>query len=232
MTKAVLLPLGFIFLLMTAGVATAQTSPATTAINEAVLRQANTLVLRQKLADAKSASIRGDLAGAAKLYEDCNALVEQIGSGIDAETAQTISGLVATRFELARRAQSRGDLIDANTEVSRVLKVDPQNPAARAFKRQNDQMLAAMKGKMPDTATLEQIPAIINEHTDAATLVRDGKLLYEAGKLEEAEVKLNAALKLDPDANGANYYLNLIKQARYSRDDQGRTVGFSDRMVE
>jgi hypothetical protein len=232
MRKAVLFPLGFIFLLMTVGVAPGQTSPVTTAINEAVLRQANTLVLRQKLADAKSAISRGDLMGAAKLYEDCYALVEQIGSGIDAETAQTISGLVATRLELARRAQSRGDLIDANTEVSRALKVDPQNPAALAFKRQNDQMIAAMKGKIPDTATLEQIPAVMNEQTDAATLVRDGKLLYEMGKLEEAEVKLNAALKLDPDANGAYYYLNLIKQARFAREDHGHTVGFNDKMVQ
>ena len=101
MTKAVLLPLGFLLLL--AAALPAQTNSATDmAVNRAVIDQANTILLRQKLEDAKGAAARGDLPGAAKLYEDAKALVDQIGSGIDAETAQTISGLVATR--LATRA--------------------------------------------------------------------------------------------------------------------------------
>src|SRR5258708_7356930 len=168
MTKAVHLSLGLIFLLTAAATLPAQTAATDTAVNEAVLRQANTIVLRQKLADAQSTSSRGDLLAAAKSYEDAYTLVMQIGSGVDAEKAQAISGLVSVRLELARRAQSRGDLREADTEVSSALKVDPQNRAALAFKRQNDQMLAAMRGKMPDTATLEQIPAIANEHVEAS----------------------------------------------------------------
>ena len=35
-------------------------------------------------------------------------------------------------------------------------------------------MLAAMKGKMPDQATLQQVPYLVNDKTDAGTLVRDG----------------------------------------------------------
>ena len=102
--------------------------------------------------------LRGDLTGAAKLYEDANTLVEQIGSGIPEEKAQTISGLASTRLALARQAQSQGDLHEAATQVSRVLKVDPQNAAALAFKKNNDRLLASMRGKMPDEATLQQIP--------------------------------------------------------------------------
>ena len=84
------------------------------AVNRAVMDQANTILLRQKLEDAKAAAARGDLPGAAKLYEDAMALVNQIGSGIDAETAQTISGLVDTRLELARQAQHNGDYLAAD----------------------------------------------------------------------------------------------------------------------
>ena len=36
------------------------------------------------------------------------------------------------------------------------------------------------------------------------------------GKFDEAGVKLNQALKLDPDNQGAFYYLNLVKQANYA----------------
>jgi len=134
MTKAVSLSIGFAFLLASAAALSAQTTPADMAVNQAVLNQANTIVLRQKLADAKSTAARGDLVTAAKYYEEAYALTQQIGSGIDAETAQTISGLVSTRMQLARQAQANGDLREADTQVKRVLKVDPKNQAAIASK--------------------------------------------------------------------------------------------------
>ena len=79
MTKAVSLSLGFAFLLAATATLPAQTSPTDAAVNEAVLRQANTIILRQKLLDAKNVQLRGDMPGAAKLYEEAYALVEQIG---------------------------------------------------------------------------------------------------------------------------------------------------------
>ncbi len=233
MRKAVSLSLGFILLAVSAATSPAQTnSPEDMAVTEAVLRQANTIVLRQRLVDAKSAAARGDLVGAAKLYQEAYGLVQQIGSGIDVETAQTISGLASTRLTLARQAQSQGKFHAADAEVIQVLKVDPQNAAALSFKKENDQMLAAMKGKMPDQATEQQVPYLVNDKTDAGTLVRDGQLLYEMGKLEEAETKLNEALKLDPDNAGAFYYLNLIKQARYSRNALQHTADTQSRMEQ
>ena len=158
MTKAVPLSLGFIFLLTTAAGLPAQTAPRDAAINEAVLRQANTIVLRQKLVEAKNAAARGDLAGAAKLYEDAYSLVQQIGSGIDTERAQMKSGFASTRLELARQAQNEGDLSEANTQVERVLKVDPDNAAALAFKKNNDKILASMRGKRPANRRCNRFP--------------------------------------------------------------------------
>ena len=232
MTKAVSLSLGIIFLLATATVLPAQTSPTDAAVNEAVLRQANTIILRQKLVDAKNAAARGDLPGAAKAYDEAEQLVEQIGSGIDAEKAQTISGVVSTRLELARQAQHQGDLHEAATQVGRVLKVDPQNSAAQAFQRNNDKMLAASRGQTPDEATLQEVPYIANDKTQAGTLVRDGKLLYEMGKFDEAEVKLKEAISLDPDDEGAFYYMNLVKQAKLDREAHMHTLDTQDRMVK
>jgi len=232
MTKAVSLSLGFIFLLASLATLSAQNSATDMAVNEGVIRQANTILLRQKLEAANAAAVRGDLPGAAKDYEDAYTLTREIGSGIDVETAQTVSGLASTRLELARQAQGAGDLREANTQVNRVLLVAPQDPAALAFKRQNDQMLAAMRGRMPDAATLEKIPAIINDKTQAGTLVQDGKILYEAGKLEEADVKFKEALKLDSNNAGAFYYLNLTKQASYAREERAHTIISGERMVD
>jgi hypothetical protein len=232
MTKAAILTLGFIFFLAATGPLNAQTSDTDLAVNEGVVRQANTILLRQKLAAASAANARGDLPGAAKDYEDAYKLVNDIGSGIDAETAQTVSGLVSTRLQLARQAQANGDLLGAQTEVNRVLKVAPQDASALAFKKQNDQLIAASRGRVPDQATLEKMPAVVNQKVDAATLVQDGKMLYEMGKLEEAEEKFNAALKLDSNNAGAFYYLNLTKQAEYAREERAHSVISADRMVD
>ena len=207
-------------------------SPGDMAVSEAVLRQANTVVLRQKLVQAQDAAAHNDLVLASKLYEDAYQLVQNIGSGIDAESTQTVSGLVSVRLELAREAQRQDDFREADTQINRVLKVDPQNPAALAFKKQNDRMIASLRGKVPDDATLQQVQPIVNDKTQANTLVRDGKLFYEMGKFEEAEAKLQQALKLDPMNEGAYYYLTLVKQGVDAREERKHTTDNQTRIVE
>jgi beta-lactamase regulating signal transducer with metallopeptidase domain len=56
----------------------------------------------------------------------------------------------------------------------------------------------------------------LEEHRSSrsAALVQDGKLLYEMGKLDEAEAKLKEAERFDPRNDAADYYLNLIREAR------------------
>ena len=231
MTKAVLLSLGLLVLAALPGTATAQTSAVDLAANRAVLNQANTILLRQKLEDAKGTAAHGDLVGASKLYEDALTLVGEIGSGIDAETAQTLAGLAATRLELARQAQARSNFQEADRQVMRVLKVDPKNPTALVFKRQNDQLWKSMVSRMPDQATMEKIPPILADKTDAATHVQNGKVLYEAGKYDDAVAELTVALKLDPDSYAASYYLNLCREATYARAEHDRTVDAQNSMV-
>src|SRR5260221_9955465 len=167
MTKAVFFSLGFLFLFALA--VPAQNTAVDTAVNQAIMDQANTILLRQKLVEARAATDHGDLLVAAKLYEDAYGLTQLIGSGIEAETAQAISGLVSVRMELASRAQKNGDYLEADAQVTRVLKVAPQNPDALAFKQKNNAILESMKGKMPDVATLEKLPLITKDKQDAGT---------------------------------------------------------------
>jgi bla regulator protein BlaR1 len=59
-------------------------------------------------------------------------------------------------------------------------------------------------------------------NSPVAQLVQDGKLLYQLGKMDEAELKLQEALAQDPSNQAAQYYLNLIKQSRAKGND---TIG-------
>ncbi|MEI7809360.1 MAG: hypothetical protein WCJ07_12840, partial [Verrucomicrobiota bacterium] len=238
MTKTTILTLGLAALLSFPSALSAQDSSTSVAVNEAVLRQAKTIELRQKLADAKAVAQHGNLVGAAKLYQECCNLVAQVGSGIDAESAQAIAGLTQTRLALARDAQSRGDLREADVQVQQVLKTEKElklnskTSAAFAFKEQNDQMVAAMKGRMPSSEALDQVPKIMQQKVQSGTLAQDGKLLYEMGKLPEAEAKLTEAVRIDPDNSGASYYLNLIQQAKIKRDFTKHTLDTQTRIEQ
>jgi tetratricopeptide (TPR) repeat protein len=194
MKKAATLLLALTLLLTAPPALPAQPSPQETAANEAVYRQANRIALRQKLVDARAAQDRRAPDKAAKLYDDAWDLVGRIGSGVDAEREQTITGLAAVRLELARAAQQKGDYKEARTQVDDVLRVEPTNAAAIGFKSGNEKLLAEQRGTIPSEAVRSQVPGFIEEQVKASTLVHDGKLLYEMNKLEEADVKLKLAL--------------------------------------
>ena len=221
MTRAAAVSIGLVVFLATTTVVRAQPAPTDTAITEAVRRQANIISLRQKLAEAQAAQTARDLGGAAKLYNAAYGLVQSIGpNGIEAETSQVVSGLATVRLELARQARAAGDFKESNTQLKAVLAVDPKNADALELQKANAKSLNDLRGQIPDEATQEQVAKAQNEKIEAGTLAHDGRILFEAGKLDEAEVKLKLALKLDPDNQAGDYYLKLIEQTRYGRADK------------
>ena len=139
------------------------------------------------------------------------------GSGVDAEREQTIAGLSAVRLELAHVEQRKGNYKEARTQVDDVLRVDPTNAAAVAFKSANEKLIAEQRGTIPSEEVRAQVPAVMEEKVRASTMVHDGKLLYEMDKLDEADAKLKLALKEDPHNEAALYYLNLVSEAKYVR---------------
>jgi hypothetical protein len=51
----------------------------------------------------------------------------------------------------------------------------------------------------------------------AAAMIQEARHMLEMGQFEEAERKLNEVIKADPQSRPAFYYLNLIKELRFSR---------------
>ncbi|EEF61499.1 type II and III secretion system protein [Pedosphaera parvula] len=219
MIKAALRLFGLVFLLVAAISVRAQTvSPdaSTAASEEAVRRAADTRSLRQDLVLAQSAQQRKDYVQAARLYEHCYTLVQRIGPAaqIQAETRQVVIGLSAVLLELAHQAQAHGDYVTADERIKRVLIIDPHNQVALQMAQDNKRLIALQAGKVPSAEVLAELPGIHTNEIRVATLVQDGKVLFEAGKLDAAEAKLEQAYKEDPQSVGAYYYLNLIKEKR------------------
>jgi tetratricopeptide (TPR) repeat protein len=216
MIKAVKLSL-VLFLLAAAFSLRAQPNAAQLAEEEAVRRQEATITLHNKLMAAHEAQAKGYLVDAAKLYQEAVSLFPKVGPGtpiVELEKKQAVAGLSDVRLQLATAAQRRGNLAEANEQILSALKFDRQNEVLLKFKAENDKLILAQRGTVPSAEALARVPEVQKEKIAAATLVQDGKLLWEMGKLDEAEVKLKLALQQEPENQAAFTYLNLIKESR------------------
>ncbi|HJO54250.1 MAG TPA: hypothetical protein QF373_07095, partial [Verrucomicrobiota bacterium] len=103
---------------------------------------------------------------------------------------------------------------EARKQVQRVLVLSPGNLVAREQLQSIDARLEKLRGRMPTEETIERVKDVIEEKTQAATLVQDGKLLYEMARYDQAEAKLRQALKIDPANRGGAYYMVLVQEAK------------------
>src|SRR5438093_6291630 len=158
--KAAIRTVGFI--LLSIHLASAQTAapPTEDAVRESVRREAAKIGLRQRLAQAQAAQKRGEVSAAAKLYEDCLALIDKISTGVEPEQREVLKGIVFVRLQLAEQAQRRGDFAEADTHINRILKLDPRNEAALAFRNRNEEEKRRAAGRRPSQETIAKIPDI------------------------------------------------------------------------
>ena len=205
---------------------------ADVAVREAVRRQAYTIELHQKLDEARQAYDTKDLNKAAKLYESAYQLTQRIGAGIDAEVQGAVGGLVSTRLQLAQNAASHRDYREAETQINDALRVAPKNVQALEFKQRNDALLAASAGRVPSPEALQHVAITSTNKLKAATLVQDGKLMFELGKYDDAEGRLKAAFIIDPDNQAAVYYLSLVKEAKYGRAQSAKEISAKTALME
>lgn len=202
------------------------------AAEEAVRREARTIQLRQTLRDAEELRKKGDLLAASKKFDEAYDISQAVGVNIDPEKKELIEGFDAVRMQLARDAQARGDLREADAQVTRVLRVDPKNEEARKFKAENDKRIAERRGKEPSKTVVDRTPEIHEENVQTSILVQDARALMEMGRLDEADAKLKQAVKKDPENRAAFYYLKKIQESRYAQEARKREVTATRELVE
>jgi type II secretory pathway component GspD/PulD (secretin)/tetratricopeptide (TPR) repeat protein len=208
--------------------ASAQADASQTAQEEAVRRQDAIIQLGQHLSDAKAAEAKGRFPEAGKAYEAAIALFPRLGQGdpkVEAQRAEVVAGFVKIRLSLARRAQEKADLGEADRQIKRALNVDPQNETVLALQRANDKAMLAAQGTIPTPGMVSRIPEFKAEKVRSYELVQDGRVLLDAGKLDEAEAHFKEAMALYPQNTAASYYLDIAKETRYKMDARRRDAG-------
>ena len=214
MKKIAILSLSVALLYAPATSVPAQKAEVDIAGDEAVRRQAHKEDLKRKLVDAAAAQKKGAFLESAQMYTDSLELVKKVGTGVEAEHKQALAGFTETRLQLAESAQRAGNYGAADDQYRSILKHDANNPIVQELWKKNEALRLASAGRMPSEDALNKMPAAYTNRIQASTLVQNGKLFYEASKLDEAEVQLKQALKLDPSNQAAAYYLNLVKERR------------------
>ena len=99
--------------------------------------------------------------------------------------------------------------------------LDPHRYPGKAIFYTDRAGMLLVRGTLQDLDIVErEIASLVRpskQDVDAGTLARDGKLLYEMDKLDEADAKLRAAVRNDPHNEAALNYLNLVSEAKYKR---------------
>lgn len=189
--------------------------------------------LRQKLPQAQAAYQRKDLVAAAKLYQECYGLVQNIGPAIpEAEARQVKTGLINVLLEMAAQDQAHQNFNAADEKLRRVLLIDPQNAVALDMQRANKKMMDQQAGTVPSPEVLALVPTFRTNEIRVGTMVHDGKLLFEAGKFDASEAKLQQALREDPQNVAAYHYLTLIKEQRTAEAVRNNTLASKSALLE
>lgn len=221
-----------ILILLFAGVAPGRGQAALDdASAEAVRRQANTIEMRKLIEDARLAKTRGQTLTAIQKYEAAW-ISSQSLANVDTERAQIQAELVPMRLEVAKQAQSRGDLDESDTQIKAALRINPNDPAALKAKTDNDVRIHEQEGKKPSGEYTKRIEGYNQERVNTSTEVQNARLLIEMGRIDEAEKLLKDAVKQDPEHRAAFYYLDLIKEQKYSQEARRREVNAKDQLVE
>ncbi|MCX8156243.1 MAG: hypothetical protein N3J91_07340 [Verrucomicrobiae bacterium] len=225
--------MGVVWLAADAGRVCAQTAADQAVVEEAVRRQEQAILMRKKLADAQAAQQRKDWNTAVKLYEDALDLCKRIGPTVDAENTQVVNGLVACRIELAKEAQKWGRYGDAEAQLTRAFTVAPRHPQLPKLMEENQRLLAEHRRTSPSKEITDKVlPEIEKLREQVDIMVQDGKLLYEVGRLDEAEARLREAARLDPENKAAFHYLRLVAEAKFARASRVREYDSANNFVE
>ncbi len=210
----------------------AQNDASTVAADVAVRMQEKVIQARNRLAEAKVAETRKETLAAAQQYNKALELVQGIGTSADAERNEAIAGLSRTTLQLADQAMRRGEYDQAKLHIDRVLKVDPGNKIARDMRAENDRLTVANQGLVPHKEALDTIATTETNRIEAAKLVQDAKLYYETGRLKEAQDVLARALRIQPDNQGAHYYLDLVNARMFATEARLREINSKKMLME
>ena len=214
--------------------AAAGPDPIAIAEEEALRRQERQLVLEANIQRARRLQKEKDFANAAKLYEEAIGHARLLGGvgSVERQAREALAGLVHCRIQLGVALQEKYEFDAAAVEVDKLAAFDPNNKDAEDFKRFNERVKSAHRGRLPSPQVLTRQTQLMEQRADVMKLVKDGQAYYQLGEYKEAEERLKEAIKKDPVNEAAYFYLRLCLEAQFDIESKKREQTYANRVVE
>ena len=208
--------------------------PVTIAEDEALRRQERKLVLDGNLQRAKQLQKEKNFTDAAKFYEEAIGHAKLLGGveTVEKSYREALAGLIFCRLQLGVALQEKYQFTAAAAEVDKIYPFDPRNAEADAFKRFNDRVESAHRGRLPSQGVQSIQPKLAEKQTAVLQLVRDGQAYWQLGEYKEAKLRLEEAIKKDPTNEAAFFYLRLVMESEFDIESKKRDKTYGDRVVE
>ena len=197
--------------------APAETDLISIAEQEALKRQERKLVMDENLARAMRLQKEKNFVDAAKLYEEAIGHAKLLGGVevVEKSYRDALAGLVYCRMQQAVALQEKYDFKGAAMEADKIFPFDPRNAEAENFKRFNERVEAAHRGRLPSSQVLSSQAKLLEIQTEVTQLVKDGQAYWQLKEYEEAKKRLEEAIKKDPVNEPAYFYLRLVMESQF-----------------
>ncbi|MCB1102153.1 MAG: hypothetical protein KDL10_07315, partial [Kiritimatiellae bacterium] len=193
---------------------------------EEVRRQAQEQAGLQQYTDGLAAMDRGDYAKAIELLEQAR---ENLGvrPGNDARVAEAGAMLVDAYVETAK-AEVKASPDQASEAIQKALAIDPANRKAQSMEKR---VAAAQRWSEKQAAQKPQpaqMPKYKSKADEIASLIKEGRALFELGEYNDAEAIFDKALSVDEYNVDAMRFLRKIGEIRYDRRTTEREATVAD----
>ena len=214
--------------------APAETDLISIAEQEALKRQERKLVMDENLARAMRLQKEKNFVDAAKLYEEAIGHAKLLGGVevVEKSYRDALAGLVYCRMQQAVALQEKYDFKGAALEADKIFPFDPRNAEAENFKRFNERVEAAHRGRLPSPQVLSSQAKLLEIQTEVTQLVKDGQAYWQLKEYEEAKKRLEEAIKKDPVNEPAYFYLRLVMESQFDIESKKREKTYGDRVVQ
>jgi general secretion pathway protein D len=200
---------------------------------ESIRRQESVIRAERMARDAEKLAKDKKYAAAAEAYEQILKFLPK-SPATEKLHATVTRGVVDNRMRAANEALHKKDYLVAKDNAGKALAVDAANRDAQSLIAKADRLSAA-PAEVPLSEQLAgpaESPQVKVTDESVRKLIRETRLWYEAGKLDEARERLEKALQLDPYNEEAMRMLKRIHEERERIEQINREAVSAMRMRE
>ena len=197
---------------------------------EEVRRQAREVQGQKSYSAGKAAYAAGDFEQAVKLLEDA-----QLNIPVRPANTATLEDIRVTLGEAyteVAREKMESDINFARRNIDQALKVTPENRKAQSVEKKVTAREKRIAAEVARPKSVSEQPKYSEKYKSINDLLREGRDLFDAGELNDAELAFERVLILDEYNIEAMRFLRKIEDQRFKLRTKERETTVAEMMAQ